>query len=48
MAAGVANDDDVALYSMRRVAVSSVIQLVGDDGEVVGETSGIQINLYGS
>lgn len=45
--AGVATKDDGTSYQLRRVAVESTIELVGDDGEVVGEAPGIQIKLYG-
>lgn len=45
--AGVATKEDGTRYEMRRVAVESTIELVGDDGEVVGEAPGIQIKLYG-
>ena len=38
---------DAPIHAMKRVAVTSTIQLIGNDGTVVGETSGIQMNVYG-
>lgn len=34
-------------YVMKGVAVKSVVELVDKNGHVVGETAGVQMNLYG-
>lgn len=34
-------------HHIKSVAVDSVVELVDDNGEVVGETSGVHITLYG-
>lgn len=40
-------DDGGEPRLIKSVAVDSVVELVDDNGEVVGETSGVQIKLYG-